>query len=110
MRESGTAIAIDVRCCWRRLCWGRNHREHERFSARRTSILPQPERRDAPGSVGSSWRIHFARTWEQARSVCRQKAARSRRGDFLKIKSCGREAARDRTEQRREDHKFYIDL
>src|SRR6516225_620442 len=91
MCASGASAAIDVRCCWRRVCRRRNHREHQRFSARCASILPQPQRRDAPGRAGPSWRIHLAGTWRKARSLRRQEGACSRGGDFLEIKSCGGE-------------------
>src|SRR4029077_13986967 len=85
-------------------------REHKRVLARRDSILPQSQRGDASGRASSSWRIHLDGTWGKARSLRRQKGARSWRRDFLKIKSCGGKAARDRTEQRREDRQFYIGL
>src|SRR6266540_3267194 len=71
MRAGGTPTAVDLcRCGWR-LRRSRNHREHQRFPARRASVLPELERGNAPYRTRASGRVHFAGAWREARPLCR---------------------------------------
>src|SRR5207248_10186083 len=48
MSAGGTPATVDLCRCGRRLRRSRNHREHQRFPARRASVLSEPKRGNAP--------------------------------------------------------------
>src|SRR5438094_4227246 len=71
MRAGGTPASVDLCRCGRRLRRSRNHREHQRFPARRASVLSEPKRGNAPSRTRASGGVHFAGAWRETRPVCR---------------------------------------